>query len=130
MSSYAPNQARDKGEQPIVMVPAPIPSKQLTATAPTAVSSVISFGANTTMIEVTALNASLAFKWGSASVIAAAGATANFDHIVPVNQTRRFVIPINSQGVPSIVGANAQYGLYSTMAVIATASVLSAINEY
>lgn len=111
--------------------PAPKTALVTSGYAPPAASSVVTFGANTTVVEITALNASLAMKWGSASVIATAGATANFDHIVPVNSTRRFVIPINVQAnVTSVVGLNVGNGLYSTMAVIATTSVLTGITEY
>ncbi len=129
--NYAPLNPKDKSGETLQNYPAPLTAKVTTGSAPPAASSVYSFGSNTTEVEVTALNSSLAIKWGSASVIAAAGATANFDHIVPVNQTRRFVIPQNTMGgTSSVVGANALNGLYSTMAVIATTSVLSAITEY
>ena len=111
--------------------PAPTVAKFTTSSAPPSVSSVISFGSNTTTFEITALNSSLAIKWGSASVIATAGATANYDHIIPVNQTRRFVIPMNTSGSSSsVVGANALNGLYSTMAVISASSVLTGYTEY
>jgi len=129
--NYSPALPVDKNLNPVQGVPAAFPAKVTTSAAPPAASSVVSFGANTTTIEITALNASLAIKWGSASVIAAAGATANFDHIVPVNSTRRFVLPVNIQGsTSSVVGANALNGLYTTMAVISTGSILSAITEY
>ena len=108
---------------------------QTTAGIPPAASSVISFAAGTTVVEITALNNSLAYKWGSASVIATAGATANFNGIVPVNTTRRIIIPVSvygiGMGITSVVsGKNAQNGLFNSMAVIATASVLTAITEY
>ena len=131
MANYAPSQPRDKGGDVKINYPSPIVAKFTTSSAPPSVSSVVSFGSNTTEIEVTALNSSLAIKWGSGSVIGAAGSTANFDHIVPVNSTRRFVIPVSTTGASSsVVGANASNGLYSTMAVIATTSVLSAYTEY
>lgn len=131
MINYAPHHPKDESGETLQEYPAPIVAKVTTASVPPAASSVISFGANTTVVEVTALNASLAIKWGSASVVAVAGSTANFDHIVSVNSTRRFVIPRQLQGVTgSIVGANTLNGLYSTMAVIATGSVLSAYTEY
>lgn len=106
---------------------------QTTASTPPAASSVITFNPGTTLIEITALNNSLAYRWGPDSVIAAAGATANFNGIVPVNSTRRLVIPISvyGTGINSVLGgANIQNGLYRTMAVIATGSVLTAITEY
>lgn len=132
--NYAPKQARDTTNTEIPAVPAPILAKVTTSYAPPATSSVITFGANTTMIEVSALNASLALKWGcfnnNPSVIAAAGATANYDHIIPVNTTRRFVIPVSVMGSSSVVGANAANGLFTTCAVIATTSVLTAVTEF
>lgn len=126
-----PRLPKDTGNETKQNMPAPFTAKVTTSAAPPAASSVVTFGANTTEIEVTALNASLAIKWGSASVIATAGATANFDHIVPVNTTRRFAIPQQTAGATgSVVGANVLNGLYSTMAVIATGSVITGITEY
>lgn len=132
--NYAPKLAQDRAGAPMQGYPAPYTAKVTTAGAPPATSSVISFGSNTTAVEITALNASLAIKWGckdnNPSVIGS-GATANFDHIVPVNQTRVFVIPTSVYGASSsVVGANFQNGLYSTMAVIATTSVLTGVTEY
>lgn len=131
MNNPYPILPRDKGGMPMQEFPAAKPAFVVTAAIPPAASSVVTFGANTTAIEITTLNASLAIKWGSASVIAAAGATANFDHIIPVNSTRRFAIPVSVAGAGmSIVGANVLNGLYQTMAVIATTSVLTAYTEY
>lgn len=128
---YAKPQPMDRRGNVIQGVSPDSTTVAVTAGAPPAASSVITFNTNTTVVEVTALNNSLAYKWGSASVIATAGATANFDGIVPVNTTRRLVIPMQTAGPSSITGGlNAQSGLYSTMAVIATGSVLTAINEY
>lgn len=128
--NYAQKLPMDRGGLDMQGYPPPFPSLQTSSYAPPSVSSVVSFTANTTVIEVTALNASLALKWGSGSVISAAGGTANYDHIVPVNQTRRFVIPIQTQGTSSVVGLNTQAGLYNSMAVIACTSVLTGITEY
>ena len=128
--NYSPAQAHDKNNEPIVNAPSPLPSKQVTVAVPPAASSVISFGANSTKIEVAALNGPVAIKWGPSSVIAIAG-TANFDHIVPGNTVRTFVIPQSVQGVTSsVVGANTLNGLYTSMAVIAMSSTLSAVNEF
>jgi hypothetical protein len=132
--NYAPGIPHDKNSAPMQGLPSPIPGKVVYGVAPPAASSVITLGPNTTMIEITALNASLAFKWGSPfnnpSVIATAGATYNADHIVPVNSTRRFVVPVSVYGVRSVVGANAFNGLYNSIAVVATPSVLTALTEF
>lgn len=129
--NYSPSQARDKNNEPLFNYPQPLPAKALTVAVPPAASSVISFGANTTTVEVVALNGAIAMKWGPGSVVAIAGATANFDHIVPINTVRRFVIPQSVIGATSsVVGANALNGLYNSMAVITVSSTLSAVNEF
>ena len=128
---YAKPQPMDRRGNVIQGVSPDSVSIKATGGAPPAASSVISFNQNTTVVEITALNNSLAYRWGSQSVIAAAGATDNFDGIVPVNSTRRIVIPMQTTGPSSFIGGlNVQSGLYSTMAVIATGSVLTAINEF
>lgn len=125
---YQPRQAVGGEGQVVTQQPFPIPAKQVTAGTPVT-SSVISFNPDTTTIEITAGNAVLALKWGSASVIATAG-TANYDHLIPIQTTRRFAIPFSGQGVPSIVGLNTQAGLYSTCALIVASSILGGLTEY
>jgi hypothetical protein len=140
MINYAPNQAHDKGGN--VINSANVPRKALArytnenATA----SSVISVSHDTTALEVTAVGLSAVVRWVPttetaavspfASVITVAGATSNYDGVVPANTTRYFVIPIESQGTgnSSIVGANRQNGLYQRVAIKSTgiASVMVA----
>lgn len=88
-------------------------------------SSVITFNDNATNLEITASGNVLAgsgvvIKWISttdttASVIAT-GATANFDHAIPANVTRTFVIPREGNATASLVGANVKEGLYRRVA--------------
>lgn len=100
----------------------------------TATSSVITFNDNATQLEVTAGTAPLAIKWiattdTTASVVAV-GSSANFDHVIGTNVTRKFAIPQESQRVASIVGANIKNGLYRRIAWItagANSSVYAAI---
>lgn len=85
-------------------------------------SSVITVNDGTTVVEVGTVGAPAYIKWigrsdTTASVIAAAGATANFDDYIPANTTRIFPIPIEQQGTSSIVGANIANGLYNRIAV-------------
>lgn len=98
-------------------------------------SSVISVSHNTTMIEVTAVGGAAVLKWipttdTTASVISAAGATANFDNVIAPNTTVRYAIPIETQGTgnQSVVGQNRQNGLYQRVAykTVGIASVLVA----
>jgi len=84
-------------------------------------SSVITFTDNTTVVEVGAVGAPVYVRWvprtdTAASVVAAAGATANFDDYVPANTTRIFPIPQETIGTSSIVGANIANGLYNRIA--------------
>jgi hypothetical protein len=90
-----------------------------------AVSSVITLNDNTTMMEVTALGASAVLRWvpttdTQASVISAAGATANYDHVIPAGTLRRFVVPQETAGITSIAGANIMNGCYQRVAYKST----------
>lgn len=83
-------------------------------------SSVITVNDNTTDLEVSAVGSTGFVKWigrgdTTASVINAAG-TANYDVIIPAGTVRRLVIPRETLGTSSIVGANIQNGLYNRVA--------------
>lgn len=125
---YAKRLPKDAGDVSMQQYPPPFPALQTTAGNPVA-SSVISFNPGTTVIEVTAGNAELALKWGASSVIALAG-TANYDHLIPINTTRKFVVPQSGMGISSVVGANALHGLYNSAALIVASSILSGLSEY
>lgn len=84
-------------------------------------SSVITVTDNTTVVGVTAVGSPVFIRWiartdTAASVVAATGATANFDDVIPANTTRIFPIPQEIQGTGSIAGANTQAGLYARVA--------------
>lgn len=109
--------------------PAPILAIQSRTSESAAVSSVITLSDRTTALEVTAVGGTAALKWiatgnTSASVIAAATG-ANYDHIIPAGTMRRFVVPQETRGIPSICGANIMNGLYQRVAYIGPASVLT-----
>lgn len=98
------------------------PSKKQYLSENGTASSVMTFTDNTTVVEVGAVGAPVYVKWvarsdTTASVVAAAGSTANFDDYVPSNTTRVFPIPQEIQGTSSIVGANIANGLYNRVAV-------------
>lgn len=100
-------------------------------------SSVITMSENTTAIEVGTLGTAALLRWvgtgitdpsvfGNASIM-------NYDHVIPANTVRRFVVPIevnNPQGYGSMVGANIENGLFRRYAwrTQGIASVYS--NEY
>jgi hypothetical protein len=130
-SNYPHLLPKDQSGETMQNYPAATVALQRTTAVPPAASSVITLNDRTTTVEISALNGAMAMKWGSASVIAVAGATANYDHVIPINTVRRFVVPI--QKIPdsgSVMGANGANGLYSTIAVITMSSTLSAVSEY
>jgi len=51
----------------------------------------ITLNAKTTGIEVTAIDKTILMKWGTTDV-----STTDFDHAIPLNTTRQFVVPIDS----------------------------------
>ncbi len=98
------------------------------------VSSVITLTDDTTIVEIGAVNVPVTIRWVPSTETAAVspfasvittGATANYDHVVAKDTTRQFVVPVERQGVNSIVGINVQSGLYKRIAVIAGATVSS-----
>jgi len=124
MINYSPALPYDKSGGPLQGLPAPIPAKARYVNENNTASSVISVTHDTTTIEVSPLGVSAALKWittsdTGASVVAVAGATANYDHIIPTNTVRRFVIPIESMGAGqgSVQGANRQNGLFQRVAI-------------
>lgn len=100
------------------------------------VSSIFTLSDDTTIVEVAAVGTSAAIRWVPvtetaavtpfASVITLIGSE-NFDHVVAKDTVRQFVVPRESQGVPSIVGINKQAGLYNRIAVISAAAVSSVL---
>lgn len=100
------------------------------------VSSVVTLNDNCTDLEVAAVGAPVFYRWvprsetagvaPAASVIIAAG-TANFDAVIPSGAVRRLVVPIETIGTSSIVGANIANGLYNRIAyrTFGAASVLA-----
>jgi hypothetical protein len=101
-------------------------------------SSVITVSSITTAIEVAAVGGPAVMRWVStsdtqASVVSAVSG-ANFDHVIPTGQFRRFVIPVErmpqADTAGSVLGINVAQGLYARVAVksIGVASVLT--SEY
>ena len=106
-------------------------------------SSILALNQNPTGVEISTAGGPVAFKWlyrttvdssvASTSVVAT-GAAASFDHVVPNNTYRRFVIPQavnNSQGYGSFVGGNVENGCYTHIAYAAmpVASIIT-ITQY
>lgn len=114
--------------------------------AATTTSSILILGPNTTAIEVTPAGGPAFIKWLTGAIVDSSvagtsvistGATANYDHAIPANVLRRFVVPIFSGAnvtvgatATSFVGANVENGLYSHVAYIGTATSVISINRY
>ena len=84
-------------------------------------SSVVTLNDQTTSLEITAITTAAAMRWVTSadtegSVITIAGATSNYDHVIPAGTMRRFVVPQERAALTSICGANVMNGLFSRVA--------------
>lgn len=118
--NYAKTLPMDSGMNPIQGLPAPVLAVRRLTSENASTSSVITLNDNTTQIEVSAMGTAAVIKWipttdTQASVISASG-TANFDHVIPPNTMRSFVVPMERAGISSIAGANIMNGLYQRVA--------------
>lgn len=118
------NLPRDKFDGIMQEFPAPFLSKARYTNENGVASSVITVSQDTTSIEIAANGGAAIMRWvpttdTQASVVGIAGATANYDHVIPANTVRRFAIPIETQfsAPSSMVGANRQNGLYQRVAI-------------
>ena len=121
--NYAKGQPTGNNNVPFFESPPAIKAIARYVTENGTVSSVISLTHDTTAIEVGTGGTAATMRWVAtsdtqASVVAIAGATANFDHVIPANTVRRFVVPV--EAVPtsnsSVQGANRANGLYQRIA--------------
>src|SRR3990167_373085 len=120
--NYSKPIPHDREGEPQQGLPPHFPAIKTLASENNAASSVITLEPNTTTIEVGTAGKAAAIRWlavGAAqSSVFSAAATANFDNFIPADAVRRFVVPQESQGVSSVVGLNAQAGLYQRVAVV------------
>lgn len=124
--NYPKGQPIGDSQSPIYMSPPAIKAIAQYVGENATTSSVLTLTQNTTAIEITAGATPVVMRWVAttdtqASVVAIAGATSNFDHAIPANTFRRFVVPIESQvnvaGSSSMMGDNRANGLYQRVAV-------------
>lgn len=121
---YAPKLPTDASGQAMQELPSAVKAKARYTNENATASSVISVSHDTTGIEVAAVGQAAAIRWVAttdtqASVVTVAGATSNYDHIIPAGTVRRFVIPIEAQGTTpaSVQGQNRLNGLYQRVAI-------------
>lgn len=120
MARYAKPVAVDKNGNSLDSQPLPLKALATTVSENATVSSVITLNDNTTDIEIAAVGAPAFIRWiartdTAGSVLSAAG-TANYDAFLQSGQTKRFIVPIETLGTSSIVGANIANGLYNRLA--------------
>lgn len=104
-------------------------------------SSVITLTQNTTAIEIASQSAPVIMRWVGtgdleASVFANAS-VASYDHVIPANTVRRFVVPIESATnttygatITSVQGQNREYGLFRRVAYGTTTIASVFLSEY
>lgn len=135
-TNYAAGLPRDENGNDMQEYPAPFKANARYGTNNATVSSVISLNDNTTVIEVSAVGSPVAVRWVPASETAAVspfasvittGVTANFDYTVAKDTVRRFVSPIETQGVQSIVGIGVQAGTFRRVAISSAGAVSSVL---
>lgn len=134
MARYAKAVAVDKNGSPLDSQPLPLKALTTVVSENATVSSVITLNDNTTDVEIAAVGSSAYIRWvgrgdTQGSVLSAAG-NANYDAFLQANQTKRFIVPVETIGTTSIVGANISNGLYNRLAYKSTGigSILS--NQY
>lgn len=139
---FAGTKLGDSGLPATADTPAPFKAVAQYLSENATASSVITLSQNTTAVEVVTSGSPTVIRWISASdtqasVVAVAGATANFDHMVPANWRIRFVVPEESATnqtagatTTSMVGANREYGLFQRLAYKTQGVASVAVTEY
>lgn len=137
MSNYPKKIPKDQEGAPMTKYPSPFKAQARYYRDNGATSSVITLTDNTTQIEVgNSGTGGVIVRWVPVTETAgvspfASVLTTNYDHYVPANAVREFVVPKEVQGTSSIVGLNIQNGLYRRVAVIATSGPTSVLTtEY
>ena len=145
--NYAKGKPLGNNQVPFYDSPPAIPAIATTVKdSATTTSSILILTDNTTAIEVTGTGGPTYIKWlASATVdgsvagtsVVATGATANFDHVVPAAQVRRFVVPVSLANnvqigatITSMVGANVENRLFKHVAYRGAVTSIIAITEY
>lgn len=145
MANYARKFAYDLSGEARIDAPPPYTALTAYMRENAVASSVISLNPNTVDIEISAVgqqsNSGLVIRWipltetaavGARGSVVASGLGANFDHWIPGNSTRRFVVPKETQGQTAGGQIGSVNGLYQRLAWINAGTVASSIlaNEY
>jgi hypothetical protein len=129
---YRPLARAGTGTEAFQNFPAPYTAVRRITSENATASSVITLNDNTVQLEIAAVGAPVAIKWipttdTQASVVTIAGATSNYDHVIPSGVVRQFAVPLETRGTASIAGANIMNGLYQRVAwkTIGVGSIMS-----
>ncbi len=128
MSNYAKRLANDVTGSTRIDAPPPFVSLKTYQSENAVASSVISLTPNTTDLEIGAIGGQgIVIRWvpltETASVaprgsVVASGVSANFDHLIPAGQFRRFIVPKETQGQMAGGQIGSVNGLYQRVAWI------------
>lgn len=131
MANYAAALPADKAGNPIQNAPATSSVVARYNSENAIASSVISLTHDTTQIEIATLGTGAAMRWvrtadTEASLVTAVAGT-NFNHIIPPNSVRIFVVPKERAGSSgaSVQGVNRGEGLFQRVAIKTTAAAAS-----
>ncbi len=130
--SYAKGIPIDKNRTPMQAAPAPALSNARYASENASASSVITLNDNTSQIEIAAIGANRAgiMRWVTTSDTQASVTATNFDHAIPTENVRTFVVPKESAGTHSVVGVNIKEGLYRRVAIMSMGPASILLSEF
>jgi hypothetical protein len=138
--NYAAGTPVGGNQVPLYGSPAAFKSVQEFYSPNAVASSVVTLSQNTTALEIAAGGTPVIMRWvpttDTAASVVAVG-TPNFDHVIPANTVRRFVVPIETgvnamagATVTSFVGQNREYGLYQRVAYKTEAAASVYVAEF
>lgn len=137
MANHARALPRDTGDGTMQEYPAPYVATGRSMRENAAISSVLVLNQNSGAIEVgTSGGQGLVIRWvpltetpsvSPFSSVVASGLGANFDHFVPPNNYRRFVIPRETYGQAAGGQTGSVNGLYQRLAIINAGTTASSV---
>ena len=137
-TNYVNPVPRDRGGAELHEFPAPVRAQVTTMRENAVASSALAIGPNTSSLEVYAFGGQgIAIRWVAvtetpsvaprASVVAS-GLGANFDHVIPSGQVRRFAVPRETQGLGTgTLQIGSTIGLYQRIAAVNAGIVPSSV---
>ena len=117
MQLYAKGPPIGDNQQPITEAPPPVRALVSRFIENATTSSVISVTHDTTALEVATTGVFAFFRWVTTGDTQASVTATNFDHVIPPNTVRRFIIPIEAiANQTSVQGMNRSAGLFQRYA--------------